>query len=48
MLKRYLAESYELLSDEILHAFVRDPILHVDETVVHLGGGASGYVWVLT
>lgn len=47
-LKRYLAQCYQLLSDEILQSVLRDPILHVDETVVHLGGGRQGYVWVLT
>jgi len=47
LLKRYLTESYEPLYEEVCHAIVRDPILHVDETVVHFRGGASGYVWVL-
>jgi hypothetical protein len=46
-LKRYLAQCYQLLSDEILQSVVRDSILHVDETVVHLGR-ETGYVWVLT
>ena len=46
-LKRYLAQRYQLLSDEILQSVVRDPILHIDETVVHLGR-ETGYVWVLT
>ena len=46
-LKRYLAQRYQLLSDEILQSLVRDSILHIDETVVHLGR-ETGYVWVLT
>lgn len=46
--KRYLAESYQALYVEILQEALRDPILHVDETVVHLRGGQTGYVWVLT
>jgi hypothetical protein len=46
-LKRYLAQGYQLLSDEILQSVVRDSILHIDETVVHLGR-ETGYVWVMT
>lgn len=48
MFKRYLAQYYQLLSDEIFQSVLHDPILHIDETVVHLGGGQQGYVWVLT
>jgi hypothetical protein len=47
-LKRYLTESYQSLYEEILQSALRDPILHVDETLVHLRGGQTGYVWVLT
>jgi predicted RecB family nuclease len=47
-LKSYVAADYQSLSNEILQGVVRDPILHVDETVVHLGRGQAGYVWVLT
>jgi predicted RecB family nuclease len=48
LLKRYLTDSYQTLYEEIFQATVRDPILHVDETVVHFRGGNTGYVWVLT
>jgi predicted RecB family nuclease len=47
-LKRTLAQNYQSLSEEILQSVLRDPVLHVDETVVHLRGGLTGYVWVLT
>jgi len=46
--KSYVAADYQSLSNEILQSVLRDPILHVDETVVHLGRGQAGYVWVLT
>src|SRR5262249_39355365 len=42
------AQDYQSLSEEILQSVLRDPVLHVDETVVHLRGGLTGYVWVLT
>jgi len=48
LLKRYLTDSYKTLYEEVFQATVRDPILHVDETVVHLREGKIGYVWVLT
>jgi predicted RecB family nuclease len=48
LLKRYLTDSYQTLYEEVFQATVRDPILHVDETVVHLREGKTGYVWVLT
>jgi predicted RecB family nuclease len=47
-LKRTLAQNYQSLSEEILQSVLGDPVLHVDETVVHLRGGLTGYVWVLT
>jgi len=46
--KSHVAAEYQSLSNEILQSVLRDPILHVDETVVHLGWGQAGYVWVLT
>jgi predicted RecB family nuclease len=47
-LKHTLAQNYQSLSDEIHQSVLGDPVLHVDETVVHLRGGLTGYVWVLT
>jgi predicted RecB family nuclease len=46
--KRYLAENYQSLYAELLESSLQDPVLHVDETVVHFRGGQAGYVWVLT
>ncbi len=47
-LKASLAQNYHLLSEEIRQSVLGNPVLHVDETVVHLRGGQTGYVWVLT
>jgi predicted RecB family nuclease len=47
-LKASLAQTYHFLSEEIRQSVLGNPVLHVDETVVHLSGGQTGYVWVLT
>ena len=47
-LKVSLAQNYHSLSEEIRQSLLGNPVLHVDETVVHLRGGQTGYVWVLT
>jgi predicted RecB family nuclease len=47
-LKASLAQNYHLLSEEIRQSVLDNPVLHVDETVVHLREGQTGYVWVLT
>jgi predicted RecB family nuclease len=47
-LKASLAQNYHSLSEEIRRSVLGNPVLHVDETGVHLQGGLTGYVWVLT
>lgn len=43
-LKASLAHNYHSLSEEIRQSVLGNPVLHVDETVVHLRGGQTGYV----
>jgi len=45
--RRYAVEDYGKLYEELKHSVLREPVLHVDETTVHLKG-QNGYVWVLT
>ena len=46
--RRYAVDYYENLYKELLRCLLCDPVLHVDETTVHLSKGQRGYVWVLT
>jgi hypothetical protein len=46
--KGYVAACYQRLYNHILKAILKSPVLHVDETVVNLRKGLTGYVWVVT
>jgi predicted RecB family nuclease len=45
--KSYIAERYHSLYAEILQSILASPVIHIDETTVHLRKH-EGYVWVLT
>jgi len=45
--RRYAVEFYEKTYDELLSSILHDPVIHIDETTVHLKG-QNAYVWVLT
>jgi predicted RecB family nuclease len=45
--KRYVSEAYGPLNGELLQRILQSPVLHIDETVVHLRQ-QIGYVWVIT
>ena len=47
-LRRYTVRLYDPLYAEVLRTILREPVIHVDETTVHLSNGQNGYVWVLT
>ena len=46
-LKRSIVSYYEPIYHEILRSIVKGPLIHIDETTVHVRG-ESGYVWVFT
>ena len=47
-LRGYTVRLYEPLYAELLRIILREPVIHIDETTVHLSKGKNGYVWVLT
>jgi len=47
-LRGYTLRLYDPLYAELLRPILREPVIHVDETTVHMSKGQRGYVWVLT
>lgn len=47
-LRRWVAERYRSLYEEIRTEIVRGHLIHIDESTVSLTKNQSGYVWVLT
>jgi len=45
--KSYVSAAYDSFYGELLQGILQSPVLHIDETIVHLRR-QTGYVWVIT
>ena len=46
--RTYTQRLYNSIHTELLNAFLRQPVVHIDETTVHLTKNQIGYVWVIS
>ena len=46
--RSYTQRLYGTIHTELLNAILLQPVVHIDETTVHLTKNQTGYVWVLT